>query len=180
MNLKVHTDYALRTLVYLAHKREQASVEEISSAYGISKDHLFKVVQQLVRLGYLASKPGRTGGVRLRKSAETIRVDEVVAAFEGRTGVLACVAEPSVCVLEPGCVLRSALIDAEEAFYATLAKLTIADAIRPAAGTSQTGGVYNLTIRGRTAAGAASTSAPAPARTASTDAANDLVDTTFV
>src|SRR5215211_2011915 len=131
MNLKVHTDYALRTLIFLAHKREQASVDEIAQAYAISKDHLFKVVQHLVRLGYLASKPGRTGGVRLRKAAEDIRVDEVVGAFEGRTGVLACVAEPTTCPLEPGCVLRNALIDAEAAFYATLAKMTIADVIRP-------------------------------------------------
>ena len=152
MNLKVHTDYALRTLLYLAHKGGQASVEEIAVAYGISKDHLFKVVQQLVRLGYIASKPGRTGGVWLRVPAEQIRVDRVVGEFEGRNGVLACVAEPTVCVLEPGCVLRHALIDAENAFYDTLSKLTIAGAIRPSSSPSstagrQSGGVYNLTLR---------------------------------
>jgi Rrf2 family nitric oxide-sensitive transcriptional repressor len=154
MDLKVQTDYALRTLLYLAHKAQvhnepQASVDEISTAYAISKDHLFKVVQHLVRLGYIASKPGRAGGVRLRKPADQITIDRVVADFEGRNGVLACVAEPTVCVLEPGCVLRHALIDAENAFYDSLAKMTVADCVRASgeeAGVPR-GGIYNLTIR---------------------------------
>src|SRR5215216_336599 len=35
---KLQTDYALRTLIYLAHTNEQASVQEIATAYGISRD----------------------------------------------------------------------------------------------------------------------------------------------
>ena len=146
MNLKVQTDYALRVLLYLAHKGEQASVEEIATSYGISKDHLFKVVQQLGRLGYVASRAGRTGGVKLKKRPETIRIDEVVGQFEGRNGVLACIDDPTVCRLEPGCVLRNLLIKAEDAFYSTLRQLTLAEVIRPN-DVHQSGGVYNLTIR---------------------------------
>src|ERR1051325_1537532 len=116
MNLKVHTDYALRVLLFLAHKGEQASVDEIASAYQISKDHLFKVVQQLVRLGYIVSKPGRRGGVRLKKRADEIRIDQVVGQLEGRNGVLACIDDPGCCVLEPGCALRNLLIKAEGSF----------------------------------------------------------------
>jgi Rrf2 family nitric oxide-sensitive transcriptional repressor len=145
VNLKVQTDYALRVLLFLAHKGEQASVEEISTAYQISKDHLFKVVQQLVRLGYISSKPGRAGGVRLKLKPADIRVDEVVGQFEGRNGVLACVDDPGVCVLEPGCVLRNVLIKAEQSFYDTLGQVSLADIIRPNAA-RESGGVYNLTI----------------------------------
>ena len=61
MNLRVHTDYSLRVLLYLAHKNEQASVDEIATAYAISKDHLFKVVQHLVRSGYVTSKSTYVG-----------------------------------------------------------------------------------------------------------------------
>jgi Rrf2 family transcriptional regulator, nitric oxide-sensitive transcriptional repressor len=145
VNLKVQTDYALRVLLFLAHKGEQASVEEIASAYQISKDHLFKVVQQLVRLGYVSSRSGRKGGVTLKKKPDTIRIDEVVSQFEGRNGVLACIDEPGVCVLEPGCVLRNMLIRAEQAFYNTLGQLSLADIIRPN-DVKQAGGVYNLSI----------------------------------
>jgi Rrf2 family transcriptional regulator, nitric oxide-sensitive transcriptional repressor len=153
MNLRLHTDYALRVLLYLAHADAQVSVEAMARGYGISKEHLFKVVQQLARLGYVTTRGGRGGGVRLARRAADINVGAVVAEFEGRSGVLACVADPGVCVLEPGCVLRGALIKAENAFYDTLSKLTIADAIQPNAA-RQSGGVYNLTIR---------RAAPAPA-----------------
>jgi len=148
VNLKVHTDYALRTLLYLAHRGQQVSVDEIARAYGISKDHLFKVVQQLVRLGYVTSKSGRHGGVKLHRDPQQIFIDKVVAEFEGRHGVLACVEDPTVCNLEPGCVLRVQLIKAESAFYDTLAEMTIADVLKPNVA-RQSGGMYNLTIHSR-------------------------------
>jgi Rrf2 family nitric oxide-sensitive transcriptional repressor len=146
VNLKLHTDFALRTLLYLAHCDRQTSVEEIATAYGISRDHLFKVVQQLVRLGYIVSRPGRKGGIRLAKDASLMNVATIVGQLEGRNGVIGCIPDPSVCVLEPGCVLRSMLIKAEEAFYETLGHATIADLIKGNASQGK-GGVYNLTIR---------------------------------
>ena len=146
--LKLQTDYALRTLIYLAHLDGQASVQEIASAYDISRDHLFKVVQQLVRLGYVVTRPGRNGGVRLGRGADQINCGEVIAAFEGRHGLLPCVKDRDYCVLDPGCVLRGALIKAEQAMYAVLERLTIADLIG-ADDAHRSGGVYNLTIRGQ-------------------------------
>jgi Rrf2 family nitric oxide-sensitive transcriptional repressor len=165
VNLKVHTDYALRTLLYLAHRGEQVSVDEIAKAYAISKDHLFKVVQQLVRLGYITSKAGRHGGVKLRRDPAEIFVDKVVADFEGRHGVLACVEDQSVCKLEPGCVLRVQLIKAEAAFYDTLAQMTIADVLKPNAA-RQSGGMYNLTIHHQDLRAPSGASAGGPTTTA--------------
>ena len=145
---KLQTDYALRTLIYLAHVNGQASVQEIATAYGISRDHLFKVVQQLVRLGCVVTRAGRNGGVRLSRDAAAISCGEVVAGFEGRNGLLPCVKDTGYCVLEPGCVLRSALIRAEDAMYGVLERLSIADLIR-ANTQGSSGGVYNLSVRGR-------------------------------
>lgn len=154
MNLKTQTDYALRTLLYLGFVGDKATVDVIAQSYRISKDHLVKVVQQLVRMGYLRSQAGRTGGIRLARPAEQIVVGDVVADFEGRNGVLRCVTDPACCVLEPGCALRTVLIKAEVAFYDTLKGVTIADLVRrPAPGAAGAGGVYNLTVRPRGVAG---------------------------
>ncbi|MGB7156574.1 MAG: Rrf2 family transcriptional regulator [Tepidisphaeraceae bacterium] len=144
---RMQTDYALRTLIFLAHKGEQASVQQIATAYGISRDHLFKVVQQLVRLGYVASRPGRGGGIRLAKDADAINCGVVVADLEGRNGLLPCVKDANYCVLQPGCALRSALMRAEDAMYGVLERLTVADLIRDNE-RNGAGGIYNLTIRG--------------------------------
>lgn len=156
VNLRTQTDYGMRVLLYLAYKPEQTPVETIAEAYGISKDHLVKVVQQLVRLGYVRSQSGRFGGVRLARRAEEIEVSKVISDFEGRNGVLPCVGEPTACVLEPGCVLRNLLMKAESAFYGTFDGVTLADLIKGNVA-QRNGGVYNLTVRPRTVAFDAST-----------------------
>jgi Rrf2 family nitric oxide-sensitive transcriptional repressor len=135
MKLKLKTDYALRVLLFLAHRQTALApddvppvpVDDVAGAFGISRDHVVKVVQSLVRSGWVETRAGRGGGLVLAADPATITVAEVVAAFEERSGVLECVERPAVCVLEPGCRLRRLLIGAEEAFYRALAGQTIAD-----------------------------------------------------
>jgi Rrf2 family nitric oxide-sensitive transcriptional repressor len=148
MNLKMQTDYALRTLIYLAHVPGQASVQQVADTYRISRDHLFKVVQHLVRLGYVVSRPGRSGGIRLAKDPAQINCGVVAAEFEGRNGLLPCVKDSAYCVLEAGCVLRVALIKAENAMYAELEKLTLAELVQEHRRRRPAGGAYQLFVRG--------------------------------
>jgi len=151
VNLRLQTDYALRVLLYLAQAGELTSVERMATEYRVSRDHLLKVVQLLSRLGYVASRGGRGGGVRLAKSPADINVGTVVAEVEGRNGVLNCVHDPNACVLEPGCVLRHLVIRAEDAFFDTLGKMTIADVVS-ANTQARKGGLYNLNVKTRAAA----------------------------
>jgi Rrf2 family transcriptional regulator, nitric oxide-sensitive transcriptional repressor len=163
MTFKLQTDYALRTLIYLASVDRQASVREVAAAYGISPDHLFKVVQQLVRFGYLASRPGRKGGIRLAREALLINCGDVVADFEGRNGLLPCVKDSGYCVLDPGCALKAALIAAEDAAYAVLSRLTVADLVRPTTPSLPKNELYEVTVRGRVPAELSITGAAATA-----------------
>ena len=66
----------------------------------------------------------------LARAPSDIDVAEVVGLFEGRDGVLDCVADPAVCLLEPGCRLRRKLMAAEQAFYDSLAGTTLDELIR--------------------------------------------------
>ena len=84
MSLAMHTDYALRTLLYLGTKAGRATVEETASFYGISPHHLGKVVNRLGRLGYVRNLRGPKGGMELAKEPSDISVGAVVRAFEGR------------------------------------------------------------------------------------------------
>ncbi|MFT7465064.1 MAG: Rrf2 family nitric oxide-sensitive transcriptional repressor [Pseudohongiellaceae bacterium] len=134
MKLKLHTDYGLRLLIFLARVNRRATVDEVAEQFDVSREHLVKVSRSLVRFGWIKATRGRGGGVSLTVPADSIDVADVVGKLEERGQVLACVLEPESCVLEPGCRLRVKLMQAENAFYESLHGTSVADLIRrPAA-----------------------------------------------
>jgi Rrf2 family nitric oxide-sensitive transcriptional repressor len=143
MRLRLQTDFALRVLLYLSYVDRKATVDEIADSFGISREHLVKVVQALARHGYVLTQPGRHGGVTLACDPKATTVREVVEKIEGRHGVLDCVAAPGSCPMEPGCDLRRLLMFAEEKFYEALATKTLDDLTH---GKPARGGLENLGI----------------------------------
>ncbi|MEA1648917.1 Rrf2 family transcriptional regulator [Nitrospirillum sp. BR 11164] len=134
MRLSSYTDYALRTLVFLALKSDGlATIKDIAQTYDISKNHLMKVVHQLSQLGYVEAVRGRGGGLRLGRKAEDVRLGEVVRATEQELDILECFSStsPALCRLNPTCVLKSALKEALQAFLAVLDDYTLADLVKP-------------------------------------------------
>ena len=73
MRLTVYTDFSLRVLMYLAlHPERRPTIAEIASSYGISKNHLMKVVYELaVAEAKGNASPGNTASV-LKNSATAI------------------------------------------------------------------------------------------------------------
>jgi Rrf2 family transcriptional regulator, nitric oxide-sensitive transcriptional repressor len=124
MRLTRYTDYAMRVLLYLGARPERlCSIAEIAGAYGISQNHLMKVVNDLARAGYVASVRGRSGGIRLGAPAGEINVGTVVRHTEDDFRLADC---PS-CVIAPACGLQGALNEALAAFMAVLDRYTLAD-----------------------------------------------------
>jgi Rrf2 family nitric oxide-sensitive transcriptional repressor len=113
MRLSLQTDYALRTLLFLATRTERATVSDVAEFFGISAHHLGKVVHQLGRLGYVRNHRGPAGGIELARGPGTITVGRVILDFEGNTHLLDCVGSPGRCVIQPGCTLRGVLAEAE-------------------------------------------------------------------
>jgi Rrf2 family transcriptional regulator, nitric oxide-sensitive transcriptional repressor len=133
VRLTLHTDYALRVLLYAALKPSQlCTIPELARHFDISRGHLMKVVHGLARTGYLQTTRGKNGGFRLARPPGDIGVGEVVRDMEPELGVLGCLQDKAgYCRIEECCVLRRALRDATAAFLATLDRYTIADLIEP-------------------------------------------------
>ena len=122
MRLTRYTDYAMRVLLYLGARPEKlCSIAEVSRAYGISQHHLMKVVNDLVRAGYLESVRGRSGGIRLARAAAQINVGGVIRHTEGGFDLVDC----GSCVIAPACGLTGALHEALAAFMAVLDGYTL-------------------------------------------------------
>jgi Rrf2 family nitric oxide-sensitive transcriptional repressor len=124
MRLTRYTDYAMRVLLHLgAHQDRLCSIPEIARTYGISQNHLMKVVHDLGKAGYVSSVRGRMGGIRLARPAEEIRVGTVVRHTEEGFDLVDC----GSCVIAPACGLTGVLREALAAFLAVLDNYTLAD-----------------------------------------------------
>ncbi|MBP0588968.1 Rrf2 family transcriptional regulator [Paraburkholderia sp. LEh10] len=141
MRLTDYTDYSLRVLLYLAVRSEGlATIQDISDAYGISKNHLMKVVQRLAELGWVETVRGRNGGLRLFEHSSALTVGEVVRAAESDFTLVSCFngsgsGEPGAhreCVIQSQCRLKGILEAAREAFFRELDRYTIRDIAEPA------------------------------------------------
>lgn len=127
MRLTTYTDFALRTLMYLASTSERATAAQVAQLYGISTNHMAKVVNQLARLGYIRSLRGVGGGIELAKDPHEIVLGQVVVAFEGNMHLLECVATENVCAIQSFCKLKGVLAEAERIQVEYLNRVTLAD-----------------------------------------------------
>ncbi|QUD89392.1 Rrf2 family transcriptional regulator [Phenylobacterium montanum] len=124
MRLTRFTDYAVRVLLHLGAKGEaQSSIAEIAELYGISRNHLMKVVQDLGHAGFVRTVRGRGGGIRLGRPAEEINLGALVRQTEDGFQLVDC----SDCLVAGACTLPRVLNEATAAFLGVLDKYTLAD-----------------------------------------------------
>ena len=132
MRLTLHTDYALRALMYLGLRGgSSASIRDISEAYGISEHHMTKVIHGLGRAGFVATRRGRGGGLRLAMRPEQIAIGSVVRHTEEDMALVPCFSGREGCAIDGPCRLQPLLAEAMAAFMAVLDGATLADLIGP-------------------------------------------------
>lgn len=132
MKLTAFTDYSLRVLMYLAvEPGRRSTIAEIAQAFGISENHLVKVVHFLGKQGWLTNIRGKGGGMELAMAADRINIADVVRDTEGEAQVAECFGEDKgCCAIGHGCKLRGVLAEAVAAFYAVLARHTLDEVVR--------------------------------------------------
>ena len=132
MRLTRFTDYALRVLIYTGLQSESwVTIREISDAYGISKNHLMKVVSLLTRLGYLNARRGPGGGIALASEPSEVNLADVIRDVEDDLELVECFCDGSKCVISPACQLKLVLQQALGAYLDTLRSYTLRDLLEP-------------------------------------------------
>ncbi|MGG4608260.1 nitric oxide-sensing transcriptional repressor NsrR [Providencia sp. Me31A] len=129
MQLTSFTDYGLRALIYLASlgKGKMTSITEVTEVYGVSRNHMVKIINQLSHLGYIKATRGKNGGITLGQPAESIRIGDVVRALEPLT-LVNCSGE--FCHITPACRLKGVLHQAIQQFLQELDQYTLADMVK--------------------------------------------------
>lgn len=132
MRLTVFSDYSLRVLIYLGLQQDGlATVGEIAEAYGISRNHLMKVVQHLAAHHYVETVRGKGGGLRLAREPRAILLGELLRTTEEDLLVECFSPETDQCRITPACTLPRILREASGSFFGILDKYTLADLLRP-------------------------------------------------
>ncbi len=128
MRITTYSDYSLRVLIYLATQTEnRVTIEQIAVAYGISHNHLTKVVHQLSRLGYVDSVRGKQGGLRLRCTPDAINLGVLLRETETDMALVECMGDDNRCMINPVCNLKAVLTQALQAFLQVMDQYSLAD-----------------------------------------------------
>lgn len=130
MHITRYTDYSLRVLIYLAINQNQlTTISDIANSYGISKNHLMKIVQQLNQQGYLLATRGKNGGIKLNRPAREINIGQLVREIEDKNKLVECFGADNQCVITPSCQLKNIFAEAQENFFSTLDAYTLNDLV---------------------------------------------------
>jgi Rrf2 family nitric oxide-sensitive transcriptional repressor len=133
MEVSLHSDYSFRVLIYLALQPESeglSQIKTIAETFAISEHHLIKVVQNLVKFGYVDSYRGRGGGIKLAMDPAKINLGQVFRRTEPNLKLLSCF-DPTnqECRIAGFCDLQGVFGAALQAFLRELDAVTLDDVI---------------------------------------------------
>lgn len=129
MRLTSYTDFGLRMLMRMASAPERVhSTSDLAAEFGLSRDHLTKIMQGLVRAGVVETRRGRGGGAILTRPPEEIRLGDIVAALEEGQALVECFGKTgNSCVIDGSCRLKWLLRAGERAFLEELNRSNLGD-----------------------------------------------------
>jgi Rrf2 family protein len=129
LKLTKKADYGLITLKHLSllPAPGSASAKEMAEQYRIPLPILAKVLQKMVRQGFLISEQGTNGGYRLARDPRVITALEVIRALDGPIILTTCFTADGECSQSDACTVREPLRKVHEGILRLLEGITISD-----------------------------------------------------
>ncbi|MCX5777614.1 MAG: Rrf2 family transcriptional regulator [Elusimicrobia bacterium] len=126
-----NTDYAIRILVTMARRQDEAcsTAGYIHRDLGISLSFVRKIMQQLGKRGLLKSCKGKGGGFRIGRPPQEINIIEIITATQGPLRFNDCDDRPQSCRNWHTCLMRGALKEVERCVNGELNKITLASLV---------------------------------------------------
>lgn len=127
MRLTRATEYAYRALRFLAARKEERwfSIQEIALAEDMPVQFLAKVMQHLTQAGLVHSACGKTGGYRLGKPSNTIKMADVFLAMEGPLSLNVCLMYPTECKFSDKCKVHNVWEELQHAILDVMNRHTL-------------------------------------------------------
>jgi len=126
VNISEATSIAIHSLALIGYEDRQLNANEIAKITAFSKNHLSKVLQTLVKQGYLKSVRGPRGGFTLNVDPKKISLLEIFEVFEGKVKDDYCYGHHELCPFE-NCIFGDIIDDVTARFIESFANRTIDD-----------------------------------------------------
>lgn len=131
LELTRRADYAIRTVVFLARKRQEGFIPapRVADGMGIPARFLPHVMQDLTRAGIVEAALGRGGGYRLARDVRDLSLLDVIEAIEGDARRRACILRTGGCDPDHPCDVHGVFAAAQDALLDRLAGTSIKDVV---------------------------------------------------
>jgi len=117
---------ALHGMVLIARSGATVNVLKIAEVTGSSRHHVAKIMQRLVKEGFLESNRGPSGGFHLTLDPKQITLLQIYEAIEGKVKIAGCPQEKPVCPF-PLCILGNTVSAMTKLFRDHFDSTTLAD-----------------------------------------------------
>ena len=124
-------DYAIRAVLELASRDAGCSAAELARATQVPYPFLRRVLQKLTAARLVATRRGRTGGVRLARASAAISLLDVARAIDPATITLnSCLRDGGACARRTCCTAQTALVRIQRDLWRALADVSF-DTLAP-------------------------------------------------
>ncbi len=137
MKLTAQEEYGLRCLLQVARaaRAESITIAEIAERESLTFAYVAKLMRLLREAGFVTSIRGKSGGYRLTKPADELRINEVIDGLgEHLNDGCKCgryKGKSEECVHAGDCATRALWTAADQLLHAFLANWTLADLLCP-------------------------------------------------
>ena len=126
INISEATSIAIHSLAIISRKNKMVNAQYISETTGFSKNHISKVLQTLVKQGYIASTRGPHGGFELLKDVSSIPLLDIYELFDGKVNPNYCHDHKEMCPFS-NCQMSDIIDELTALFIKRFGNLRIGD-----------------------------------------------------
>lgn len=135
--LSKKTKYGIKALSYVAryhNGQDPVQIGAIAKSENISQKYLESIMLTLKKAGFLGSRKGKGGGYYLRRTAEDIKMVEVMRTLEGPVAMVPCVSlnfyeRCEDCPSQEECAVYDLMLQVRDNTLQVLNNNTLADII---------------------------------------------------
>ena len=97
ISLSEAASIGIQSMILITNSKDKINVAHISEITNSSRHHVAKVLQRLVKEGFLESNRGPSGGFQLKMAPEDISLLQIFEAIEGKIQEGTCLSDNPLC-----------------------------------------------------------------------------------